>query len=39
LICMITIILMPIGIILFMICKKQMCDTINYCSANQTAAY
>ena len=38
LICMITIILMPIGIILFMICKKQMCDTINYCSANQTAA-
>ena len=34
LICMITIILMPIGIILFMTCKKQMCDTVNYCAAN-----
>lgn len=37
-ICMITLILMPIGIILFMIFKKQMCDTINYCAAHQQAA-
>ncbi|MDF1710707.1 MAG: DUF4339 domain-containing protein [Akkermansiaceae bacterium] len=33
-VCLITVILMPIGIILFMICKKQMCDTINHCAAN-----
>ena len=34
-VCMITVILMPVGIILFMICKKKMCDTINYCATNQ----
>lgn len=36
-VCMITVILMPVGII-FMICKKKMCDTINYCAANQAGA-
>jgi hypothetical protein len=37
-VCMFTLILSPVGIILFLIYKKQMCDTINFFAANQAGA-
>ena len=38
LVCLFTIILSPIGLILLLICTKQMCDTINFIAAKQGLA-
>ncbi len=37
LVCILTLILAPIGMILFLICKKQMCDTVNFFAQRQSA--